>query len=117
MEKELVCINCPMGCRLSVTIENDKVSYVTGNACLRGAEYARQEAVCPMRMLTSLMFTKDGKKPFSVKSLGPVPKLKLLECAREILKTRPAAPISCGDVVIYDICCTGVNIIATRDAE
>ena len=31
MEKELVCINCPMGCRLTVTMEGSEVRAVTGN--------------------------------------------------------------------------------------
>ena len=42
---EITCINCPVGCRLSVTLENGQVTSVTGNTCKRGEIYARQECV------------------------------------------------------------------------
>ena len=42
-EKELVCIGCPLGCSLKVTIQDDSTMEVTGNTCPRGADYARKE--------------------------------------------------------------------------
>ena len=40
---EITCINCPVGCRLNVELENGQVVSVTGNTCKRGETYARQE--------------------------------------------------------------------------
>ena len=60
-----------MGCRLSVTIEDGKVEKVEGNSCVKGAEYAKQEAVSPVRVVTSLMRASNRKKPFSVKTAAP----------------------------------------------
>ena len=37
------CIMCPMGCEMTVTIENGAVTNVTGNTCPRGAKYANDE--------------------------------------------------------------------------
>ena len=37
--KELTCIVCPRGCRLSI----DEKLNVTGNFCPRGANYAKDE--------------------------------------------------------------------------
>ena len=39
---EVTCINCPVGCRMKVTMEGGTVVSVTGNQCKRGATYARQ---------------------------------------------------------------------------
>lgn len=40
-EKNLICICCPLGCPLTVTLENGEVISVTGNTCPRGAAYGR----------------------------------------------------------------------------
>ena len=44
MNKELICICCPMGCHLSVDIENKKVN---GNTCKRGEVYGLN--VCSLK--------------------------------------------------------------------
>lgn len=37
MEKrELTCIGCPLGCSITVTMENAEILDVTGNTCKRG---------------------------------------------------------------------------------
>ena len=33
MEQQITCINCPVGCRLQVVVENGEVKSVTGNSC------------------------------------------------------------------------------------
>lgn len=44
MEKrELICIGCPMGCPLTVTLDGGAVVTVQGNTCPRGDAYARRE--------------------------------------------------------------------------
>ena len=50
-EKEFICINCPMGCRLHVQMDGADIS-VAGNACKRGETYGKQEAVERKRVLT-----------------------------------------------------------------
>ena len=50
---ELTCIGCPMGCPLTVTMENGAVASVTGNTCPRGDAYARKEVTAPTRIVTS----------------------------------------------------------------
>ena len=45
----LTCIVCPVGCRLTVEMEDGKVLKVSGNECKRGEEYARKECVNPVR--------------------------------------------------------------------
>ena len=40
MERELICISCPMGCHLTVNVDEKKV---TGNSCKRGEIYGLNE--------------------------------------------------------------------------
>lgn len=43
MEKrELICIGCPLGCPLTVTMEGEQIT-VAGNTCKRGEIYAKKE--------------------------------------------------------------------------
>ena len=63
---EITCINCPVGCRLSVTLENGQVTSVTGNTCTRGEIYARQECVDPQRMVTAVIPVAGSAMPLSV---------------------------------------------------
>lgn len=114
-KEELICIVCPRGCLLTA----EKTEYdinITGNFCPRGGEYGHQELTNPVRVLTALMRLQDTEKPVSVKTDRPVPKAKLLECASEIYKTHPAAPVHRGDILIRNLCGTGSNVIATRDS-
>ena len=117
MKKELICINCPMGCRMTVTMADGQVTEVTGNHCKRGDTYARQEAVCPMRVLTGNMKCADCPTPFSVRTAAPIPKAMLLQCAAELKRHHPPLPICMGDVVIENILNTGVNVVATVDLK
>lgn len=117
MTKELVCINCPMGCRMTVTLAGEAVEQVTGNHCKRGSEYAVQEAVRPMRVLTGNMKARGCARPFSVRTSGPIPKAMLLSCAAELKRHHPAPPIALRDVVLSDLCGTGADVIATQSVE
>lgn len=116
-EKELVCVVCPYGCRLHVTLEGEEVLEVAGNICPQGGIYARQEATRPMRVITSLMRAKNRDKPFSVRTRDTVPKALFFQCVEQIRSTTPEAPIRCGDVVIENILGTGVDVISTQDVD
>jgi CxxC motif-containing protein len=114
MKKNFICINCPMGCPLTVEIEGEKAPMVSGNRCPRGISYGKQEAVLPLRVLTGLMRTRAGH-PLSVRSAKPIPKDLIFACAAELGRHRPEEPIKIGDVALEDICGTGIKIVATRD--
>ena len=109
--QELICIICPRGCRLTAETGPDGKLEISGNSCPRGIEYARQELTAPMRVLTALMRLQNMEKPVSVKTDRPV-----FDCAAEIYRTHPAPPVRRGDILIRDLCGTGCNVVATRDA-
>ena len=62
MKRELICIGCPMGCRLS--LESDPLApkgyRVAGCGCPRGEDYAIKEVTAPTRMLTSTVRIEGG---------------------------------------------------------
>lgn len=111
------CINCPMGCELTVTVdENGKFVSVTGNTCPRGAQYAKDEVTAPKRMLTSTVRIKNGFLPLlPVVSAKPLPKEKIIACAEALRSVEAAAPVKAGDVVVGNILGLGVDIVASRE--
>lgn len=110
--KELICITCPKGCRLSV---NEQTLEVTGNACPRGVEYARKELTNPTRVLTTTVRLDGGALPrLPVKSSRDVPKPMLREIVLALRQITVRSPVHCGDVLVHDILGTGADIVATR---
>jgi len=111
---ELTCINCPVGCRLKVTVENGTVKEVSGNQCKRGESYARQECIAPQRMLTAVIPVKGSTMPLSVKTRTPIPKQMIGSCMEALAGLELVSPIRAGSVVLANICGTGVDVIATK---
>lgn len=115
--RELICIGCPLGCPLTVRLEGGEVE-VTGNTCVRGADYAKKEVLSPTRIVTSSVHVTGGTSEMvSVKTEHDIPKGKIFECMAEIRKVTIPAPVRIGDVVIPDCAGTGVSIIATKNVE
>ena len=114
MEQTITCISCPVGCRMAVQVENGAFVSVTGNTCKRGETYARQECVVPERMVTAVIPVAGSAMPLSVKTRTPIPKAKIGDCMAALAKVKLAAPVHMGDVVLPDVCGTGVDIIATK---
>jgi len=112
--RELLCINCPIGCRLTVE-ENGDDYIVSGNRCMKGEVYAKQEMRAPMRVVTALMPVEGIDRPMSVKTSQPVPKELIFDCVEAMRTHLLEAPVHCGDVVMKDICGTGADVLATRD--
>ena len=53
MTDKLICITCPLGCRLEAERGADGELLVSGNHCPRGARYAREELLAPKRVVTA----------------------------------------------------------------
>lgn len=116
MKKELTCIGCPMGCLLTAELESAMVTEVTGNACPRGASYARDELTNPTRMVTGLVRLYGSHVPLSVKTRAPIPKALIGACLAQLTSTTLTKPVACGEVVLENVCGCGVDVIATADA-
>ncbi len=116
-EKKLhfTCVQCPMGCPLTVTMDNGEVIEVTGNSCPRGAKYGRQEAISPQRVITSLVNVAGDYHPISVKTTEPVPKDQIADIIMAIRGTTVEPPVHIGDVIIENVLGSGVDVIATSE--
>ena len=119
----LTCIICPMGCSMEVEVETDtdghkKVLSVKDNGCKRGEQYASKELQNPTRTLTTTIKVEDGLLPVvPVKTAGEVPKNMLLQCMEVVRRAKCKAPVKRGDILLYDLLGTGINVIACADVE
>ncbi len=105
-----------MGCQITVTLEDGKVTDITGNTCPRGAEYAGNEVTHPVRTVTSTARVTGGALPVvPVKTSADVPKESVFDVMRAIAGVTAAAPVHIGDVLLSDAAGTGSDIVATRD--
>lgn len=109
---ELICIVCPRGCHLHV---DEETLTVTGNSCARGGEYGKTEATNPVRVLTSVVRMEDGThRCCSVKTNGGVPKKDIFQAMKALKEIRVIPPVKIGDVIVRDVCGTGVDWVATK---
>ena len=114
--KNFICINCPLGCPLTVEVENGQVVKVSGNTCKRGETYAVKEITAPSRTVTSTVRVKGGERPVvAVRTKTDIPKDKIFACMEAINAVEITAPVKIGDVVIADVCGTGVDVVATAN--
>ena len=115
IEKELLCICCPIGCHLNIIQDGNLELEVTGNKCEKGVEYGIEECLEPKRMVTAVVRTKSKRFPYwPVKTDKAVNKKHIKPLLNEIYKLEVCEKICCGDVIIRDFYGTGVNIVATR---
>ena len=113
MNREITCIVCPRGCRMTAHIQGENIT-VTGHTCPRGEKHAIDEILHPVRSLTSIVRVSNRKDTMvSVKSEQPVPKDEMFAIMEKIHETSIEAPIAIGDVVLDNIC--GTRIVATKE--
>ncbi|MER1992732.1 MAG: DUF1667 domain-containing protein [Eubacteriales bacterium] len=115
MEQTITCINCPVGCRMTVSLsDTGEFLSVTGNTCPRGAKYAQQECTLPERIITAVIPVAGSETPLSVKTASPVPKKLISSVIDELARVQVSLPVTIGQIVLPDVLNTGVDIIATR---
>lgn len=112
----LTCINCPMGCELTVGVEDGKVVSVSGNTCKRGELYAESEITAPTRTITTTVITAEGR-PVPVKTAQPIPKGMIFECTAAIKSAEVHLPVKVGQVIIDDLLGTRAKVTATKSVS
>ncbi len=117
-ERTLTCIGCPLGCLITVKLENGEVKEITGNTCKRGEVYAGKEVTNPTRIVTSVCLVENGVYPVvSVKTASDIPKDKIFDLVESLKGKSVSAPVKIGDVILKDAAGTGVDVIATKNVE
>ena len=115
LEREIVCIVCPNGCRIRCRETQDGIQ-CTGQACKRGEAYARAELTRPMRTLTTSVKTAFADSPVvSVRTDGEIEKTKMQDVVKALAGVVVQQRVKIGDVIARNVCDTGVNIICTSD--
>ena len=116
MQKNIICVACPMGCGVTVEIaDNGDILSVTGNTCKRGDAYARAECTNPVRSLATTVKVNGGvHNVVPCKSAGSLPKDIIMECMKIIYAAQADAPVALGDVLVENILGTGIDIVATN---
>jgi CxxC motif-containing protein len=115
MEKELLCIVCPTGCRINARQENGEITIV-GNQCKRGADFAQAELTNPMRTLTTTVRTVfPGVPVLPVRTAGEIPKGAVPAALSQLAKYMVQSRLACGEVIIEDLAGTGCPVIATSN--
>ncbi|MBR1931583.1 MAG: DUF1667 domain-containing protein [Lachnospiraceae bacterium] len=114
-EVKLTCITCPVGCALTVRLDDAGETTVTGNKCPRGAVYGTKEVTNPTRVVTSTVRVAGGTdQVVSVKTATDIPKGKITDCMRALEQVEVQLPVHIGDIIVENIADTGVDIVATR---
>ena len=115
MFREIICIACPRGCKLTVRESGDEIT-IEGNCCKKGIDYGNQEVLQPLRMLTTTVKTTRSDYPrLPVRLSTEIPKAELMNCMKAINRVIVKQSCSPGDVVMAGIAGDGVNLIATGE--
>ena len=111
-----ICINCPAGCHLDITVDDNNQISVSGNTCPRGLNYARQELTDPRRIVTAVVFADCCKRIcIPVKSNAPVPMEMIPGLLKTLFATRVKLPVSVGDVILRDFNGSGIDIVSASE--
>lgn len=112
---QVTCIRCPIGCVITVDVDPDgTAAYREGARCARGREYAVAEVTAPVRSVATTINVPGCGEPLSVRTAEPIPKGLVSDAVRAIKAVRVELPVRAGDVILPDLCGTGVPAIATK---
>ena len=53
----MICVGCPVGCDIKVTVRDKELLSVEGNACPRAVQFARTEIANPVRVFATTVRT------------------------------------------------------------
>ena len=112
---DFTCIGCPMGCEVTVTVNDaDEIMKVAGNGCKEGKEYAQSEHNNPVRVLTTtVLVERSERRTLPVRTNKPIPKDKLMEAMIALAKVRVDRPFKIGQIVVKNILKTGADVVAS----
>ncbi len=115
--KEMICILCPLGCKMQVHPKPGKTSElsVRGQKCGLGIDYAYDEYTNPTRTVTSTVVIHNALLPrLPVKTDKPVPRDMVFKVLEEIAGVELTGPVEIGTVIIKELLGTDSNLVATR---
>lgn len=116
-ETKIICVACPKGCPLRVKRQGDAF-LVSDQGCKRGEEYAIQEMTDPRRMVATTIRLAGGNHPLlPVYTSAPFPKALIKPLLNELRKMEINGNVGMGQPVLRNALDTGIDILASRDAD
>jgi CxxC motif-containing protein len=117
MLKNMICVECPKSCALSVSVDDGVVAKVLGAKCPKGAAYAVLEIQEPVRILTTTVAAENLSLKFvPVRTNKPIPKRYISKAMDMIRRMRIVAPVKVGDAISDNFLEMDIKVLATRDA-
>ena len=116
-ETKIICIMCPLACRVTVTISDaGNIIGVANHLCKQGEKYAISECKFAGRILTTTVLTEGSPhKLLPVRTGKPVPKARLMEVMYSLSQIKVKQPIKIGQVIVSDIKQTGADVVSTDE--
>lgn len=116
-QKSLICITCPKGCSLELSVDGTTLIKAKGG-CKRGHEYAERELKDPRRMVATTVRIQNALHPLlPVYTSAAFPKGRIPELVAELRKASVNAPVRMGQVLIKDVLGSGIDVLASRSAD
>jgi len=122
IKKNLICISCPIGCRLEVEYNEDRIERekiaVSGNKCPKGIVYGVEEVMSPRRTVTATAAIGSViQKRLPVKTSAPVSKEYIFRLLKDIYNLNLKPPVGIGDTIIGDYGHTGIDVVSTMELK
>jgi CxxC motif-containing protein len=116
-ENTFICIGCPLGCEVTLTInkKGDVVGFAN-NKCKEGEKYVLEEYRNPVRTLTATVLTQSSSQPLlAVRTNKPILKTMLVQSMTVLARARVKAPVKMGDVIVANLLDTGADVVASSN--
>ncbi len=111
----MICIACPLGCRLTVAKAEGGDLRVSGNRCPKGEVYAAEEILSPRRIVTAVVRTDSAAYPYvPVRTDAPLLRALAEGLLAALYSRTVSLPVSIGGVLFENVEGTGVKVVFTR---
>jgi CxxC motif-containing protein len=111
----MICIACPMGCRLTVGRSASGELSVAGNRCPKGVAYAEEETLSPKRIVTAVVRTDSEAFPYApVRTDVPLPRALAAGLLQDLYSRTVRLPVRMGSILVDNVAGTGVKVVFTR---
>jgi len=110
--KKFICIICPKCCELEID-----GSEVSGASCEKGEEFARQEVILPLRVITTTIRyeTKEAIKMIPVKTASPVPLSQITGIMQHIKQVQLSEITNIGSQITLTSTSKPIELIITGE--
>ncbi len=116
--KFLTCTVCPAGCRIKARRNDTGTWEFEGYTCRRGLDFAKNEIIDPVRVLTSTVLVRSpDERMISVRSAKPIPLASMFAAMEQIRAFISDHMPEQGEIIIDDLAATGIGLRVTGKTE